>query len=159
MIFTTTSVKEFSQGKKCSEIIGHLLRVLFMSWVFFVPQDELTENQEIIQTYRLHIAQDINQDNLALFCQSYNRWHYWNPDLGPIHILIIVIWADLEKFFFFLLNAVGEIWRLRGLSWDLMKIQSKHWSRLIGCLFLFFLAIKSWCLLFLTLLCLPSLAV
>ncbi len=42
----------------------------------FVPQDELTENQEIIQTYRLHIAQDINQDNLALFCHSYNRWHY-----------------------------------------------------------------------------------
>uniref|UniRef100_A0A673J646 Protein NDRG3-like n=1 Tax=Sinocyclocheilus rhinocerous TaxID=307959 RepID=A0A673J646_9TELE len=38
----------------------------------FVPQDELTENQEIIQTYRLHIAQDINQDNLALFCHSYN---------------------------------------------------------------------------------------
>uniref|UniRef100_A0A8C2E2I6 Protein NDRG3-like n=1 Tax=Cyprinus carpio TaxID=7962 RepID=A0A8C2E2I6_CYPCA len=35
--------------------------------------DELTENQEIIQTYRLHIAQDINQDNLALFCHSYNR--------------------------------------------------------------------------------------
>uniref|UniRef100_A0A8B9JKD9 Protein NDRG2 n=1 Tax=Astyanax mexicanus TaxID=7994 RepID=A0A8B9JKD9_ASTMX len=34
--------------------------------------DELTENQEIIQTYRLHIAQDINQDNLALFCNSYN---------------------------------------------------------------------------------------
>ncbi|XP_036388486.1 protein NDRG3b isoform X7 [Megalops cyprinoides] len=34
--------------------------------------DELTENQEIIQTYRLHIAQDINQDNLALFCTSYN---------------------------------------------------------------------------------------
>ncbi|XP_026114605.1 protein NDRG3-like isoform X2 [Carassius auratus] len=34
--------------------------------------DELTENQEIIQTYRLHIAQDISQDNLTLFCQSYN---------------------------------------------------------------------------------------
>uniref|UniRef100_A0A8C4EE67 Ndrg family member 3a n=1 Tax=Dicentrarchus labrax TaxID=13489 RepID=A0A8C4EE67_DICLA len=36
-----------------------------------VHQDELTENQELIQTYRLHIAQDINQDNLALFCGSY----------------------------------------------------------------------------------------
>ncbi|XP_047670072.1 protein NDRG3-like [Tachysurus fulvidraco] len=35
--------------------------------------DELTENQEIIQTYRLHIAQDMNQDNLKLFCNSYNR--------------------------------------------------------------------------------------
>uniref|UniRef100_A0A671KQM3 Protein NDRG3-like n=1 Tax=Sinocyclocheilus anshuiensis TaxID=1608454 RepID=A0A671KQM3_9TELE len=40
--------------------------------------DELTENQEIIQTYRLHIAQDINQDNLALFCHSYNS----RRDLG-----------------------------------------------------------------------------
>lgn len=43
--------------------------------VFFhtsrLHQDELTENQELIQTYRLHIAQDINQDNLALFCGSY----------------------------------------------------------------------------------------
>uniref|UniRef100_A0A8C7Q3V3 Ndrg family member 3a n=1 Tax=Oncorhynchus mykiss TaxID=8022 RepID=A0A8C7Q3V3_ONCMY len=34
--------------------------------------DELTDNQELVQTYRLHIAQDINQDNLALFCASYN---------------------------------------------------------------------------------------
>uniref|UniRef100_A0A3B3XHX3 Uncharacterized protein n=1 Tax=Poecilia mexicana TaxID=48701 RepID=A0A3B3XHX3_9TELE len=39
--------------------------------IFSVRQDELTENQELIQTYRLHIAQDINQDNLALFCGSY----------------------------------------------------------------------------------------
>lgn len=38
---------------------------------FSFLQDELTENQELIQTYRLHIAQDINQDNLALFCGSY----------------------------------------------------------------------------------------
>uniref|UniRef100_A0A8C7YSJ8 Ndrg family member 3a n=1 Tax=Oryzias sinensis TaxID=183150 RepID=A0A8C7YSJ8_9TELE len=41
-------------------------------------QDELTENQELIQTYRLHIAQDINQDNLALFCGSYQ----YRQDLG-----------------------------------------------------------------------------
>lgn len=42
-------------------------------FLFSLPslQDELTENQELIQTYRLHIAQDINQDNLALFCGSY----------------------------------------------------------------------------------------
>ncbi|XP_072521503.1 protein NDRG3a isoform X2 [Salminus brasiliensis] len=40
--------------------------------------DELTDNQELIQTYRLHIAQDINQDNLALFCDSYNA----RRDLG-----------------------------------------------------------------------------
>ncbi|XP_038867148.1 protein NDRG3-like isoform X2 [Salvelinus namaycush] len=35
--------------------------------------DELSDNQEITQTYRLHIAQDINQENLALFCNAYNR--------------------------------------------------------------------------------------
>uniref|UniRef100_A0A8C7TTQ2 Ndrg family member 3b n=1 Tax=Oncorhynchus mykiss TaxID=8022 RepID=A0A8C7TTQ2_ONCMY len=34
--------------------------------------DELSDNQEITQTYRLHIAQDINQENLALFCNAYN---------------------------------------------------------------------------------------
>ena len=39
-----------------------------------ISQEELTENLEIIQTYRLHIAQDINQENLALFCTSYNRY-------------------------------------------------------------------------------------
>ncbi|KAM3872270.1 protein NDRG3-like [Diretmus argenteus] len=33
--------------------------------------DELTENKEIIQTYRLHISQDIPQDNLVLFYTSY----------------------------------------------------------------------------------------
>ncbi|KAM8755141.1 protein NDRG3-like isoform X1 [Sparus aurata] len=34
--------------------------------------EELTENQEIIQTYRLHISQDIPQDNLAMFYSSYD---------------------------------------------------------------------------------------
>ncbi|XP_062318693.1 protein NDRG3a isoform X2 [Osmerus eperlanus] len=34
--------------------------------------EELTDNQELVQTYRLHIAQDINQDNLGLFCATYN---------------------------------------------------------------------------------------
>lgn len=52
---------------------GDPVRFLLVSSCLFFLQDELTENQEIIQTYRLHIAQDINQDNLALFCQSYNR--------------------------------------------------------------------------------------
>nr|XP_043895010.1 protein NDRG3-like isoform X1 [Solea senegalensis]XP_043895011.1 protein NDRG3-like isoform X1 [Solea senegalensis] len=33
--------------------------------------EELTENQEIIQTYRLHVSQDIPQENLALFYNSY----------------------------------------------------------------------------------------
>ncbi|KAG7280842.1 hypothetical protein CRUP_010824, partial [Coryphaenoides rupestris] len=35
--------------------------------------DELTDNQEIIQTFRLHISQDIPQDNLGLFYASYDR--------------------------------------------------------------------------------------
>uniref|UniRef100_A0A4W3IGZ4 Ndrg family member 3a n=1 Tax=Callorhinchus milii TaxID=7868 RepID=A0A4W3IGZ4_CALMI len=34
--------------------------------------DELENNMELIQTYRLHISQDINQDNLHLFVNSYN---------------------------------------------------------------------------------------
>uniref|UniRef100_A0A8C6Q0U0 Protein NDRG3-like n=1 Tax=Nothobranchius furzeri TaxID=105023 RepID=A0A8C6Q0U0_NOTFU len=34
--------------------------------------DELTENKEIIQTYRLHISQDIPQENLAMFYNSYD---------------------------------------------------------------------------------------
>uniref|UniRef100_A0A8C8F016 Protein NDRG3 n=1 Tax=Oncorhynchus tshawytscha TaxID=74940 RepID=A0A8C8F016_ONCTS len=42
----------------------------WMDWA--ASKDELSDNQEITQTYRLHIAQDINQDNLALFCNSYN---------------------------------------------------------------------------------------
>lgn len=34
--------------------------------------DELQSNLDLVQTYRLHIAQDINQDNLQLFVNSYN---------------------------------------------------------------------------------------
>ncbi|XP_025070457.1 protein NDRG3 isoform X5 [Alligator sinensis] len=34
--------------------------------------EELQANLDLIQTYRLHIAQDINQDNLQLFLNSYN---------------------------------------------------------------------------------------
>uniref|UniRef100_A0A3P8QLW6 Protein NDRG3 n=1 Tax=Astatotilapia calliptera TaxID=8154 RepID=A0A3P8QLW6_ASTCA len=37
----------------------------------FIIYEKRKYNQELIQTYRLHIAQDINQDNLALFCGSY----------------------------------------------------------------------------------------
>ncbi|XP_075419784.1 protein NDRG3 isoform X2 [Tenrec ecaudatus] len=35
-------------------------------------QEELQANMDLIQTYRLHIAQDINQENLQLFLSSYN---------------------------------------------------------------------------------------
>ncbi|XP_043566704.1 protein NDRG3-like isoform X4 [Chiloscyllium plagiosum] len=34
--------------------------------------EELDTNLELIQTYRLHISQDINQENLHLFVNSYN---------------------------------------------------------------------------------------
>ncbi|XP_049672219.1 protein NDRG3 isoform X1 [Accipiter gentilis] len=34
--------------------------------------EELQANLDLIQTYRLHVAQDINQDNLQLFLTSYN---------------------------------------------------------------------------------------
>uniref|UniRef100_A0A6I8PUH1 Protein NDRG3 n=1 Tax=Xenopus tropicalis TaxID=8364 RepID=A0A6I8PUH1_XENTR len=34
--------------------------------------EELQSNLDLVQTYRLHIAQDINQDNLQLFVTSYN---------------------------------------------------------------------------------------
>ncbi|XP_047439302.1 protein NDRG3-like isoform X1 [Mugil cephalus] len=34
--------------------------------------DELTDNKEIIQTYRLHISQDIPENNLAMFYTSYD---------------------------------------------------------------------------------------
>ncbi|XP_019406278.1 PREDICTED: protein NDRG3 isoform X4 [Crocodylus porosus] len=34
--------------------------------------EELQANLDLIQTYTLHIAQDINQDNLQLFLNSYN---------------------------------------------------------------------------------------
>lgn len=44
----------------------------FSSFVFI--QEELQANLDLIQTYRLHIAQDINQDNLQLFLTSYNRY-------------------------------------------------------------------------------------
>ncbi|KAL0595088.1 Protein NDRG3 [Plecturocebus cupreus] len=35
-------------------------------------EEELQANLDLIQTYRMHIAQDINQDNLQLFLNSYN---------------------------------------------------------------------------------------
>uniref|UniRef100_A0A3Q2DIQ5 Protein NDRG3-like n=1 Tax=Cyprinodon variegatus TaxID=28743 RepID=A0A3Q2DIQ5_CYPVA len=36
--------------------------------------DQLAENQEIVQTYRLHMSQDVPQENLAMFYSSYERW-------------------------------------------------------------------------------------
>uniref|UniRef100_A0A3P9LSV5 Uncharacterized protein n=1 Tax=Oryzias latipes TaxID=8090 RepID=A0A3P9LSV5_ORYLA len=52
--------------------------------------DELTENKEIIQTYRLHISQDVPQENLAMFYNSYDRWSSVGPDLHPCPALLVV---------------------------------------------------------------------
>uniref|UniRef100_A0A8C5PWR4 Protein NDRG3 n=1 Tax=Leptobrachium leishanense TaxID=445787 RepID=A0A8C5PWR4_9ANUR len=48
-----------------SNVVDIVLSHLFGS-------DELQSNLDLIQTYRLHIAQDINQENLQLFVNSYN---------------------------------------------------------------------------------------
>lgn len=56
---------------KDAQYASNLDGIVFFFLRFYLQQDELTDNQELIQTYRLHIAQDINQDNLALFCGSY----------------------------------------------------------------------------------------
>uniref|UniRef100_A0A8C2HA79 Ndrg family member 3b n=1 Tax=Cyprinus carpio TaxID=7962 RepID=A0A8C2HA79_CYPCA len=55
-----------------SKLSGWTSSLLDIIMAHHFSTDELTENQEIIQTYRLHIAQDIDQDNLAHFCHSYN---------------------------------------------------------------------------------------
>lgn len=44
----------------------------FTGVFFHLFQEELQANLDLIQTYRLHIAQDINQENLQLFLGSYN---------------------------------------------------------------------------------------
>uniref|UniRef100_A0ABK0M1K6 Protein NDRG3 n=1 Tax=Rattus norvegicus TaxID=10116 RepID=A0ABK0M1K6_RAT len=42
-------------------------------WIdWAASKEELQANLDLIQTYRLHIAQDINQENLQLFLGSYN---------------------------------------------------------------------------------------
>ncbi|XP_044841142.1 protein NDRG3 isoform X3 [Mauremys mutica] len=42
----------------------------WMDWA--AAKEELQANLDLIQTYRLHIAQDINQENLQMFLASYN---------------------------------------------------------------------------------------
>uniref|UniRef100_A0A6I8QCJ2 Protein NDRG1 n=1 Tax=Xenopus tropicalis TaxID=8364 RepID=A0A6I8QCJ2_XENTR len=37
-----------------------------------IGQDEVHSNHELVETYRQHIVQDINQNNLQLFVKSYN---------------------------------------------------------------------------------------
>uniref|UniRef100_A0A674P4L7 Ndrg family member 3a n=2 Tax=Takifugu rubripes TaxID=31033 RepID=A0A674P4L7_TAKRU len=61
-----------------SKLTGWTSNLVDIIMAHHFSTDELTDNQELIQTYRLHVAQDINQDNLALFCGSYQ----YRRDLG-----------------------------------------------------------------------------
>uniref|UniRef100_A0A672SWD6 Protein NDRG3-like n=1 Tax=Sinocyclocheilus grahami TaxID=75366 RepID=A0A672SWD6_SINGR len=61
-----------------SKLTGWTSNLVDIVMAHHFSTEELTDNQELIQTYRLHIAQDINQDNLALFCGSYDA----RQDLG-----------------------------------------------------------------------------
>ncbi|XP_031654748.1 protein NDRG3 isoform X1 [Oncorhynchus kisutch] len=81
--------------------------------------DELTDNQELVQTYRLHIAQDINQDNLALFCASYNGYagQEWRGGRDSLLPTIVVgsttgwtnVAFNLVFFFFFYNNSRRDL--------------------------------------------------
>ncbi|XP_070696244.1 protein NDRG3-like [Pempheris klunzingeri] len=55
-----------------SKLSGWTSNLVDMIMGHHFSTDELTENKEIIQTYRLHISQDIPQDNLAMFYNSYD---------------------------------------------------------------------------------------
>uniref|UniRef100_A0A673H6V9 Protein NDRG2 n=1 Tax=Sinocyclocheilus rhinocerous TaxID=307959 RepID=A0A673H6V9_9TELE len=61
-----------------SKLTGWTSNLVDIVMAHHFSTEELTDNQELIQTYRLHIAQDINQDNLALFWDCFNR----RQDLG-----------------------------------------------------------------------------
>nr|XP_012610483.2 protein NDRG3 isoform X3 [Microcebus murinus] len=55
-----------------SKLSGLTTNVVDIILAHHFGQEELQANLDLIQTYRLHIAQDINQDNLQLFLGSYN---------------------------------------------------------------------------------------
>lgn len=58
-----------------SKLSGWTTNLVDIVMAHHFSHDELQADQEIIQTYRLHIAQDINPDNLSLFVNSYNSRH------------------------------------------------------------------------------------
>uniref|UniRef100_A0A8C2FKS7 Ndrg family member 3a n=1 Tax=Cyprinus carpio TaxID=7962 RepID=A0A8C2FKS7_CYPCA len=70
-----------------SKLTGWTSNLVDIVMAHHFSTEELTDNQELIQTYRLHIAQDINQDNLALFCGSYNA----RQDLGIERPMFFVV--------------------------------------------------------------------
>uniref|UniRef100_A0A3Q3K879 Protein NDRG2 n=1 Tax=Monopterus albus TaxID=43700 RepID=A0A3Q3K879_MONAL len=55
-----------------SKLSGWTSNLVDMIMGHHFSTDELTENKETIQTYRLHISQDVPQENLAMFYNSYN---------------------------------------------------------------------------------------
>ncbi|XP_053577277.1 protein NDRG3 isoform X2 [Bombina bombina] len=55
-----------------SKLSGWTTNVVDTVLAHLFGYEELQSNLDLIQTYRLHIAQDINQDNLQLFVNSYN---------------------------------------------------------------------------------------
>lgn len=59
----------------------------FTGVFFHLFQEELQANLDLIQTYRLHIAQDINQENLQLFLGSYNGQ-------SCLSFLLLTVWSS-----------------------------------------------------------------
>ncbi|XP_048352867.1 protein NDRG3 isoform X2 [Sphaerodactylus townsendi] len=55
-----------------SKFSGWTTNIVDIVLTHLFGQEELQANLELIQTYRRHIAQDINQENLQLFLTSYN---------------------------------------------------------------------------------------
>ncbi|KAM3922837.1 protein NDRG3 isoform 2-T2 [Leptodactylus fuscus] len=55
-----------------SKVSGWTTNVVDIVLAHLFGYEELQSNLDLVQTYRLHIAQDINQENLQLFVNSYN---------------------------------------------------------------------------------------
>uniref|UniRef100_A0A8D0B3Q1 NDRG family member 3 n=1 Tax=Salvator merianae TaxID=96440 RepID=A0A8D0B3Q1_SALMN len=55
-----------------SKLSGWTTNIVDIVLAHHFGQEELQANLELIQTYRLHIGQDINQENLQLFVTAYN---------------------------------------------------------------------------------------
>ncbi|CAI9569186.1 unnamed protein product [Staurois parvus] len=55
-----------------SKVQNFIFRKRLVCATFCMQKVEFNQNLDLIQTYRLHIAQDINQENLQLFLNSYN---------------------------------------------------------------------------------------
>nr|XP_045011953.1 protein NDRG3 [Jaculus jaculus] len=56
-----------------SKLSGLTTNIVDIILAHHFGQEELRTNLDLIQSYRLRIAQDINQENLQLFLHSYNR--------------------------------------------------------------------------------------